>query len=1271
MTTPHQADRYYRIMIAIAGLASLIYSLRTIPQIGTHFGIFLLLALFAGYLIQYPIILLQNEITLIPLVALFGGFFLGPTPAIWAITMGIFSGFTFRWMAREGRTWRYLFSQNAWIKIGYKVGIICIPLVVTFSIFGYSNKLTENQEQTLWPSSLWVSAVFMGLYGVLLIGSFIISLPRNPYSKRWSETITLIAIELLSILFVLLIVEIYPENNAEALALFVGIPVLMVYLLNRLNATQIINERRVLELSTLNHISSTIRSTLNLDELLSVIQEKVMQLFNIDNFYVALLDRETEELWYPFAMKFGQKQIWPRRAISNRLTDRVILNGEAILITPQTKLKLDPVGLPPSEETPTSWLGVPLISSEHTIGCLAVFTIKPGTFFTSADVDVLTILSGQTSVVIENALLYQQTQHRAHQLETLNQLTGAMTASLDLLEVLSQVCNSVAKVGRSQQSAIFLLDQEGDTVSLAHMHGLDESFQQRNSTFSITNSKRARCLQTGKPMVISDVKNTSLSVDLVLHFQADNIRAFADFPLITPDGQIGFLSVYFNEKHDFLKEEVGVLQTFASQAALAVANARLHARTDAALSKRVNQLTTLEAVGRELTAASHSDQLFSLILKYALEMTNSCCGTVSIYKSNSRDITIRAAHGYNIQNDEFPIHKGITGRVERTHSTANIGDVTEDEDYLDLCGSDIRSQLSVPIIHEKRMLGVISLESPDLFAYSESEESFVTQLANHAAIDIINAELYHETQHRLQEQSTLYQVSTKLVSAVSPNQVAQTITQAIDAVIHPIEIGIYNWIDGTSKYTLIGEVNQPISSEIDPSPELTRLLIQDIGLQSIQPDHTLFDSFDTSCNNCQIFIFPLEMSQQRPGFVTLHLAQSRHITRNEAELLKTIIAQGAIALQNARNFLDAKNGHDRLTAILNSIEEGILMIDTEGHVLLANEPIRVLSGTSVEEFLETPIFELPDQILETIGYNQPEIRSIINTISRLQAPSSPKTNFEVQDSQRTRKVERVTTPIWGHDGTIIGLMIVVRDITEDYEIEQTREAITETIVHDVRSPMSAIVGALELLSDTLADSDNPIIEQSLLVAQRSAFRVLSLTDALLDIARLQSGRMEIEFENIDLPSLVAELMIEFTALANDNSVIIHNDTPDQLPAIRADLDKLIRIITNLVDNAIKFSPQGGHVFISAEAKSNQFLSIKVTDSGPGVPLDYRDKIFERFVQVPGQRSHRRGIGLGLAFCRLTVEAHGGKIWVDANPDGGSIFGFDLPFASLRGKSLQY
>jgi signal transduction histidine kinase len=157
--------------------------------------------------------------------------------------------------------------------------------------------------------------------------------------------------------------------------------------------------------------------------------------------------------------------------------------------------------------------------------------------------------------------------------------------------------------------------------------------------------------------------------------------------------------------------------------------------------------------------------------------------------------------------------------------------------------------------------------------------------------------------------------------------------------------------------------------------------------------------------------------------------------------------------------------------------------------------------------------------------------------------------------------------------------------------------------------------------------------------------------------------MEIDIQDINFHTLIEELLIEFTALANDNNVIILNKVTDKIPLIRADQDKLIRIITNLVDNAIKFSPQGGHVIISAEKQNSQFMTVKVTDYGAGIPLDYREKIFERFIQVPGQRSQRAGTGLGLAFCRLSVEAHGGEIWVDQNPEGGSVFTFTIPLAN--------
>jgi signal transduction histidine kinase len=300
------------------------------------------------------------------------------------------------------------------------------------------------------------------------------------------------------------------------------------------------------------------------------------------------------------------------------------------------------------------------------------------------------------------------------------------------------------------------------------------------------------------------------------------------------------------------------------------------------------------------------------------------------------------------------------------------------------------------------------------------------------------------------------------------------------------------------------------------------------------------------------------------------------------------------------------------------------------------------------------------------------MKSLLEALGQLNVPVSPKTIYETREQHRNRFIERITTPVWSRENVVIGWMILLRDISEEYEIEQTREAITETVVHDLRSPISAIVGALDLLSDYLTeDKEDSVINQALLVAHRSANRVLALTDTLLDIARFQSGRMDIEYETIDLPNLVSDLLIEFTTIANEDSVIIRNEIPSQLPTIRADRDKLIRVISNLVDNAIKFTPQGGYITISAESTTENHVSISVKDSGPGVPIDYREKIFERFVQVPGQSSRRRGTGLGLAFCRLAVEAHEGRIWVDSPSEGGSIFTFTLPIETPLEKTRLF
>jgi signal transduction histidine kinase len=161
---------------------------------------------------------------------------------------------------------------------------------------------------------------------------------------------------------------------------------------------------------------------------------------------------------------------------------------------------------------------------------------------------------------------------------------------------------------------------------------------------------------------------------------------------------------------------------------------------------------------------------------------------------------------------------------------------------------------------------------------------------------------------------------------------------------------------------------------------------------------------------------------------------------------------------------------------------------------------------------------------------------------------------------------------------------------------------------------------------------------------------------------MQSGSMEINFSEIDLHAQVSTLLADFIPQANEYGIILRNEIPDDLPLACVDQSKFTRVLTNLLDNALKFTPSGGQVTLAAERYLENMVVLRVSDTGPGIPDGYREKIFERFSQIPGQSGRRRGSGLGLTFCRLAVEAHGGRIWVDPRPGGGSIFTLTLPLA---------
>lgn len=1275
-------SRIYRLLVGLIGVGLLGVNYTLAPGSLQPTAV-LLVAVFMFLQVNFPLFLMHTEISLTHVIGLAAGILYGaPTAGLGAL-IGIFIGHALRpiWPKRLAPNTPKI--DRSLLNALFRVGMINIALAAGWAGSGFRSKVPDVQfyldNPTPWLPALVFGLLFILIHSCLWLADVLLLTPESGsyFRKDWRNFLLM---ELSALPFTWFIILTYPVMNIGALFVAGILPLLLAILLYGLLDAGRALQHRIRELSTLNQVSEVLRSTLDLEGLLSAIYEQVHRLLGVDNFYVALYDAHAGNIWYPLAVKRGERQTWAPRPLTDRLTDRVIFHLKPLIYQKGVLTEAGVIDLPPSQDTPTAWIGVPLQRSDRVIGCLCIFSLTPNAEFSSEVLRLLEILSGQISVALDNALLYDQSQRRLAQLENLNRLSNMISASLDPEEVLAQVCQSVSLVSGGERSAIFLVDPDKGLIWMAYAHELSDEFVQANLSFSIVQEGRTKCLSTGQPDITSDVRYAELDSSYRDTLLKENILAMADFPLTTPEGQIGYLSVYHNQAHKFRPEEEELLQTFASEAAIAVSNARLYARTDIALSRRVRQLSILEAVGRELAANLHSEQLFEIILNYALEFTGSRWGSLGLYDPDNELIHIKATSGYPRSFHTISAKEGISGRAVLQDQIQNVGDVRLDAENQDLSGGLARAHLSIPLTYEGRVLGVLTLEKPEANAYSENDEAFVAQLAVQAAVAVVNAELYAEIQQRLREQSTLYLVSSRLSGDRDLSSVLGTVQRAIQAALEPQASGAYLWLENEQSYQLQAapipenrpptaplaagaagssarrSIRLPLALNADGLGDIFIRLAENAPLQ-IHPE----DELPTSLQNpvqagYQVLLLPLVMHAKRLGVLIFFLDANQTLTDDDLQLANAITTQGAISLQNALLFNDISGVRDRLSAVLNSVHEGIIMVEMDGRISLVNESVRRITGLLPGELEGKPLSSLNADTLAYLGYSRADAYLLTN-----HAPDipTPKVTYRIGSAQAERYLERMTLPVWGSRRNDEGWMIVLRDVTEEHQVAETRQLITETLVHDLRSPLSAVVSAIDVMEDGLKnDARAEIMPQAIQVARRGSARVLGMIESMLDIARLQAGSFELTCIPVDLQAIVDSVVIDYLPQAQDYGVILHSDVPPGMVA-NADLNKITRVITNLLDNALKFTPPGGQITFTATATSD-LVEMRVSDTGPGIPPEFREKIFEQFSQVPGQRGRRRGSGLGLTFCRLAIEAHGGRIWVEGPPRGGSVFVFTLP-----------
>lgn len=362
-------------------------------------------------------------------------------------------------------------------------------------------------------------------------------------------------------------------------------------------------------------------------------------------------------------------------------------------------------------------------------------------------------------------------------------------------------------------------------------------------------------------------------------------------------------------------------------------------------------------------------------------------------------------------------------------------------------------------------------------------------------------------------------------------------------------------------------------------------------------------------------------------------------------------------LMNVDRIVAEKNKAD---AILASIEDGLVVFDTERKVTGINPAGRRILNVGSSE----PESMYCEQLLPT--GNVCEI--ITQTI---QSGSQP----EVPDDRRiialpcgneTRHFLFSATAIGrrGHDLT--GVVLLLKDITQLRELERLKSEFVMAASHELRTPLTSIGMSIDLLLEH-ASRFLPEKEMELLQAAHvEVHRMKIMVHDLLDLSKIEAGRIDLEFEYIPVATLFEHARDIFKGQVSMKQISLAMDDVENLPLVRADTNKIVWVLSNLVSNALRYVQEGGHIRLSAERVSDH-IHISVQDDGTGIPSEYQSRIFQKFVRVNKQESGRTG--LGLAICREIVRAHGGTIWVESDLGKGSVFTFTLPVAE-RGDGWQ-
>ena len=617
-------------------------------------------------------------------------------------------------------------------------------------------------------------------------------------------------------------------------------------------------------------------------------------------------------------------------------------------------------------------------------------------------------------------------------------------------------------------------------------------------------------------------------------------------------------------------------------------------------------------------------------------------------------------HEHTTQQMRDTMERGLAGWVIQNRKGVYVPDTSSDDRWLsrpdDADRIGAKSAICVPLQAREKLVGVLTLVHTKTEAFSAGQLDLMQAIADQAGIAVLNARLYTESQRQARVMTALAEGAAAMNASLRMDDVYQRVLiQVMQALqVETVALGM---IEGEN-VVFRAAAGQHAGNILGKTTRLGVGIVGSVtreGRGVVAPDVSKEKNFSDadrlgSVEMRALLIVPIQSQGRVIGVLEAINPIAKTFDPDALLVMTGIGGLAGTTIQNAQLFERLQAAHQRYRDLFEESIDPIIITDWEGHIIEANRRASLLSGYTREELQEMSVDQLHEVNWNKTGMEFELLRG--NHMVTYESSVHKQDETHIPAEVHARRVEFDSTD---------SIQWILRDITERKELDSLREDLTSMIYHDLRSPLANIVSSFDVITYMVPDEERETVQSILKIAENSTDRIQRLVSSLLDVSRLESGQPVADQTVVDALTLTRSALGDVEPAIKGRKQTLVDALPQELPSIWVDEDMARRVLINLIENSSKYSPSEGTIEVGAKADDG-WVHFWVKDQGSGIPPSEQDHIFDKFTRIRG-KGKAGGLGIGLAFCRLAVQGHGGRIWVESDTGKGSTFHFTFPAAT--------